>query len=293
MRALKRRRDPAPSKIVFRARRLWRSRPVRRMALIWAPLAVLTAIGAWAASQPAIRGAVEAKYAELRYEFRQRPEFAIRRVEIAGASAEVEAQLSAALGPLIGVSSLEVDARAVRELAENLGWVRAARVRMEAPETLYITVAERRPAVLWRMDDMLTLLDKDGEGIDIVGARAEREDLPLIAGRGADTPAAVREALALFAGAGPLTPMIRGLVRVGERRWNVVLQDGPTVLLPEQGALEAIGFLAALESTEQVLRRDLDQVDLRLHDRPTLRLRPDAVETLYKSRSPKAPGEDA
>lgn len=292
MRAVKR-RDPAPSKTGFRLRRLWRSRAFRRVVTLWIPCAAILGAGVWAASQPHLRALAMERYAELRHQFVQRPEFAIRRVVVSGASPLLEAELRAALGPALGASSLEIDARAVRAHAEALGWVAAARVRLEAPETLHLHIRERTPDLLWRRGEDLILLDRDGAEIDRAAARADWPELPVVAGTGANDPLAVDEALAIFAAAGGLAPRLRGLVRVGERRWNAVIQDGPTILLPETGAADAIGYAAALDEAEDLLARDVAQVDLRLSRRPTLRLGPDAVDSLAASRAPKAPGEDA
>ncbi|MFZ1340104.1 MAG: cell division protein FtsQ/DivIB, partial [Paracoccaceae bacterium] len=107
-------------------------------------------------------------------------------------------------------------------------------------------------------------------------------DLPLIAGEGAD--AATTEALALMAAAGPLTPRLRGLVRMGERRWDLVLDRDQRILLPSDNPVRALERLLALDHAQDILARDLMAIDLRNDARPTLRLTPFALNDLRRSQ---------
>ena len=103
-----------------------------------------------------------------------------------------------------------------------------------------------------------------------------------MAGKGADDQ--VEEALRLFAVAGPLEKRMRGLVRVGERRWDVVLDRGQRIMLPEEGAEQALERVIALEQVQDMLARDLVAVDLRLAARPTIRIAARAVDEWWRIR---------
>lgn len=297
MRALRRRffrRDPAPSRLAFRLKRRWRSPAFRRVIMVQAPVgAALIALGG-ALAQPDFRQAAMDRFETLRGEIVARPEFAIRRIEVRGASPAVATTVRATLEPWIGASSLAADAAAIREAVGALGWVENAGARLVAPETLIVTVRERTPALVWRMGPDLMLLDRDGERIAPLAVRADRPELPLIAGVGAER--AVADAQDVIAAAGGLAARIRGLVRIGERRWDVVFEDGPRVMLPASGGADAMSYVAALESGERVLSREVSHVDLRLDRRPTLRLTTDGVDGLEaarKSRESRKAGTDA
>ena len=101
-----------------------------------------------------------------------------------------------------------------------------------------------------------------------------------MAGDGADR--AVKEALQLYAAAGPLRGRIRGLVRVGERRWDAVLDRDQRILLPETGAVQALERVIALSEAQDMLERDLLVVDMRLAARPTIRLAEAAAEDWWR-----------
>jgi cell division protein FtsQ len=112
----------------------------------------------------------------------------------------------------------------------------------------------------------------------MIAERVDRSDLPLIAGDGAKD--AIDEALALFAAAAPIAPRVRGLVRMGERRWDMVLEEDARILLPAQGAVAGLERVIALHQAQEMLDRDIAIVDMRLGVRPTLRLNPPALTQL-------------
>jgi cell division protein FtsQ len=65
---------------------------------------------------------------------------------------------------------------------------------------------------------------------------------------------------------------VRASVLVADRRWNLWLDSGIDVRLPEFDADKALDRLAALERDDKLLSRDITVVDLRLHDRVTVQL---------------------
>ncbi|MGB0505975.1 MAG: cell division protein FtsQ/DivIB [Pikeienuella sp.] len=285
--------DPAPSKFWFRVNRMGRGKLFRRVVLVWLPITVVAASVAWLSGRVDVRDAVAGHYSTAMDYLAERPEFAVRRVAVVGAEGEVAAQIEAQLRPWLGGSSLRLDTAQLRTEIAALGWVEHAQVRLTASETLEATVVLRKPAAVWRQGEMLSLIDRQGAVISPLDTRAARADLPLVAGVGANEKAALTDALAIQDAAAGLAHRLRGLVRVGERRWDAVLQDGPRVLLPAEGAVEAMGYLVALQNGEDVVERDVSLIDLRIAGRPTLRLGPDAHDYLYELRQPKAEEEDA
>jgi cell division protein FtsQ len=146
------------------------------------------------------------------------------------------------------------------------------------------------PVVVWRSEAGLQLLDQGGVRVAEVDSRVRRPDLPLLAGEGA--AAHVPEALALLDAARPVLDRVRGLVRVGERRWDLVLDRNQVIRLPEEGALAALGRVMAMNAAEELLARDVAVVDLRDPRRPMLRLTEHAISELERLREEDL-GEDA
>ena len=159
--------------------------------------------------------------------------------------------------------------------------MKSADLRVRSGGILQVTITERKPVAVWRTEDGLLLVDETGRRVAGLVSRADRPDLPLIAGVGADS--ATPEALDLIAAAGPLAPRMRGLVRVGERRWDLVLDRNQRVLLPEKNPVQALERLLALDQAQDLMNRDILTVDLRSNHRPTLRLTPNALAELRRA----------
>jgi cell division protein FtsQ len=130
------------------------------------------------------------------------------------------------------------------------------------------------------------LLDAGGHPIRRVAYREDRPELPLIAGEGAERH--VPEVLTLAEAAAPLEDRLAGFVRMGDRRWDVVLAGGRRILLPESGAAAALDHAIALDRAKELLSRDVSVLDLRNPARPTLRLSAKAIQTLRDAREEDA-----
>ncbi|MEM6276861.1 MAG: cell division protein FtsQ/DivIB, partial [Pseudomonadota bacterium] len=95
---------------------------------------------------------------------------------------------------------------------------------------------------------------------------------------------AVEEALALVQAAGPIASRMRGLRRMGERRWDVVLDRDQIIQLPESDPVRALERVILLDQAQDLLARDISHVDVRNPRRPTLRLAKESLEELYRIR---------
>ncbi|MBM9594608.1 cell division protein FtsQ/DivIB [Rhodobacteraceae bacterium MCCB 386] len=258
--------------------------PLFWRALLWGlPLAlVLGGTGLWLSDADRRQALVEGA-TELRRQIEERPEFMVQIMAVEGASDPLAAEIREILHLRLPVSSFDLDLQEVRDLVAALDPVAGVRVAVRPGGVLQVDVEERVPAIVQRRSEGLVLLDATGHPVAPLAAREDRADLPLVAGTGASR--AVPEALALYAAAEPIAPEMRGLVRVGERRWDVVLSGGRRILLPEAGALRALDQAIALHQAQDLLTRDVDVVDLRNPRRPTLRLGRHGTEQLLQARS--------
>ncbi len=284
------RRDPAPSRLKYRLTRIWLRPGVRRAVNFGVPMAV-GVLAAWTLmAEFDLKGRALEVWQTARDAVIEQPRFTIREIAVPDVSPDLAEQIRIAAFVPLPVSSLEVNVGQVRTRVESLAAVERARVRALASGVLEIRAIERVPVLVWRAPEGLQLLDKNGVRVAEVDSRLRRPDLPLIAGEGAS--AHVPEALALIDAALPVLPRIRGLVRVGERRWDVVLDRDQVISLPEEDALAALERVMALHVGEDLLGRDLSVVDMRDPRRPMLRLNEHAAAELIRLRT-IAMGEDA
>ncbi|WP_114965224.1 cell division protein FtsQ/DivIB [Alkalilacustris brevis] len=277
------RRDPAPSRIAYRLHRLWLTPLFRALLRVGLPaFALVFALGA-VFSDAERRAQVVGVWQDLRDAVEARPEFQVTRMEVRGASPTVEAAMHA-LGPqAFPVSSFHLDLAGLRAEFEALDAVARADLQLRAGGLLDVRIAEREPAIVWRSREGLELLDAEGFRIARLRSRAARADLPLIGGDGAD--AAVPEALALIAAAAPLGARVIGLTRMGERRWDLVLDRDQRVMLPEREPIAALERVIVQTQTQELLERDVEAVDMRNPARPTVRLSQQALSELRRIRA--------
>ncbi|MGP9805598.1 cell division protein FtsQ/DivIB [Paracoccus sp. NSM] len=284
------RRDPAPSRLTYRLQRMWLTPLYRRVVRVGLPAFVLAMVaGLWMADEDR-RVRVTEAIASVVTQIQSREEFQVRMMTIEGASPVVDRALRAMLPVDLPASSFEIDLPALRLQVMQLDAVESIDLRIRPGGILSAVVKEREPAILWRHARGIEILDGGGHRVASVTSREVRPDLPLISGEGADR--ATAEALALFDAAGPILPRVRGLVRRGERRWDLVLDHDQRILLPATGAVTALEAVIALDRAEDMLGRDIAVVDLRHPSRPVLRLGVDARNTIRQARGLPLLGPD-
>jgi cell division protein FtsQ len=281
--------DPAPSRLRYRLHRLWLRPWIRAVAKFGPPLAAL-ALSVWTiAGNQEIRDAISAKAADLRKSFAGIPELAVRDIDVPDVSEDLRKQILEVASVDVPLSSLDIDVESLRERVAAIDAVQSANVRIRTDGVLEIDITERTPVAVWRQDGALYLVDAEGYKVARLAARGLRSDLLLIAGEGA--PQAVQEAEDLVAASGPLAGRIRGLVRQGERRWDIVLDRNLVIALPETDPQAALERVIALDQAHDLLERDILVIDMRDERRPVLRLSGQAVEELRRIRS-DVPGEE-
>lgn len=277
-------RDPAPSIWSYRAQRLWLTPLFRRMVRVGLPVgAVAVGLGLFFADEHS-RTAFFGQLQTLRDSIESRPEFRVNAMVITDASPAVEDDIRDHLALSFPLSSFDLDLTALRSRIEALPAVAQADLRIQAGGYLSVIIRERVPVAIWQTGEGSALIDAEGHFVADLAARELDVPLPLIGGEGADL--VVDEALALYAAAAPLADRLLGLVRIGERRWDVVLMDGRRILLPETGAVQALDRALGLHDATDILNRDVQRLDLRDADRVSVTLSPAAMEALRGAQSP-------
>ena len=211
----------------------------------------------------------------------------VNQVLIEGRANTPEPLLRAALGVNKGDPILGFSVEQARQRIQSLSWVEHAAVERRLPGTVVVFLQERRPFAIWQHQGKFVLIDRAGQ---IVANQdvAQFRQLPLVVGAGA--PAAAAELLDALTARPALQARIVAAVRVGERRWNLLMKSGTDVLLPEGHAEAALDRLMQLQQDHAVLDRPLAAIDMRLPDRLVLRPRPDSrSDTAANPNAPKKP----
>ncbi len=277
------RSDPAPSRWAWRMQRLMLTPGFRFALRAGLPFCVMLAAGTWYLADDARRGKIEQVVAEARNSVETRPEFMVALMAIDGVEDQLATHIREAVPLDFPMSSFDLDLTRIRETITAIPAIKSAAVRIRPGGILQVDASPRIAVALWRTQDGLFLIDEGGIFVAQATARDARPDLPLVAGEGANEH--VAEALALVEAAAPLGDRLRGVVRVGARRWDIVLDRDQRILLPETRALQALERVIALEGAQDVLSRDIARVDMRLPKRPTVKMNKAATEHWWTSQT--------
>ncbi|WP_298674612.1 cell division protein FtsQ/DivIB [uncultured Sphingomonas sp.] len=156
---------------------------------------------------------------------------------------------------------LAVDLQAVRKRLLAYGWIADAYVSRRFPDRLLIHIVEREPAAIWQNEGQLTLIDADGTLLDPVDPAHMPPGLPLVIGPGAAQQEAGYQKL--LAAAPALRPRVRAATWVGNRRWDLTFDSGETLLLPQDGAAQALVKFAEMEGARPLLGKGWIRFDMR------------------------------
>ncbi|HTG19896.1 MAG TPA: FtsQ-type POTRA domain-containing protein, partial [Reyranella sp.] len=149
--------------------------------------------------------------------------FKLTDVTVEGRDYVEKSAILAALDVKPGDSLLGIDLQASRQKLEAIDWVESATVERRLPDTLYVTLKERRAVAIWQNGAEYTLIDTDGRTVRASRMPPGAETLLLLGGAGA--PEHVGELLLLLAYEPTVARQLRAAVWVGQRRWNLILTN--------------------------------------------------------------------
>jgi cell division protein FtsQ len=201
--------------------------------------------------------------------------FAVDQIKVVGNQRTSEIDVLGALGLDGWTSLIGFDVGQARERVAQLPWVEQAAVRKVYPHTLEVKIAERAPFALLQQGSKLDVIERSGRVI-VPYSGGKDALLPLLVGSDAAAPAP--EFLAEIDRYPDFASRIKAYIRVGGRRWDLRLENGITVKLPEEDEAQAIADIVRLEHEKGLLERDIVTVDMRISNRLIVELTPDGVK---------------
>lgn len=270
--------DPAPSRVAYRIMRLLL---IPRLRLIFtlgfpsllifcATLGLFININVWEN--------ISAIKKDLKLAFVERPEFMIKVASIDGSSDELANEIREILPLDFPVSYFDLDIKYLHKVVNEIPAVASAAIKISAGGVLQINVAEKSPAFIWRKDNVMSVIDETGSFIRIANSRVDYPKLPLVVGEAADL--AVSEISSLMQANEYFKDHVRAFIRVGERRWDLILENNVRIMLPQREFLAAFDRLMLMNEAGQLLSGRLSNIDMRLVVRPTVRVDTVSVDPL-------------
>lgn len=270
--------DPAPSRVAYRIMRLLL---IPRLRLIFtlgfpsllifcATLGLFININVWEN--------ISAIKKDLKLAFVERPEFMIKVASIDGSSDELANEIREILPLDFPVSYFDLDIKYLHKVVNEIPAVASAAIKISAGGVLQINVAEKSPSFIWRKDNIMSVIDETGSFIRIANSRVDYPKLPLVVGEAADL--AVSEISSLMQANEYFKDHVRAFIRVGERRWDLILENNVRIMLPQKEFLAAFDRLMLMNDAASLLSGRLSNIDMRLVVRPTVRVDTVSVDPL-------------
>ncbi len=203
---------------------------------------------------------------------------AVRHVVIRGNERLSAGEVEAMVADMRGQNIFRVDLGHFDQRLTELPWVAGATLRRVLPGTIEVTVTERRPMAIARVNDQLYLVDDTGVIIDQFGPQYREFDLPIVDGlvevagdqhRVEASGAALAARLIATLRTWPAMNRQVSEIDVTDPSDAVILlgDDGIAVHLGEEHLLARLKTYVELAPTLHERLKAIDAVDMRFDDR--------------------------
>lgn len=159
-----------------------------------------------------------------------------------------------------GDSLFAVNIEDAQKTLENNPWVQAAIVERRLPNTIYIVVVERKPIAIWQYNQQLYLIDEEGKRISDQEISKFKGLLHVV---GLDANIYASSLIKSLDKSPSIAKMVVSGVRYGQRRWDLNLQQGITIKMPEKDFDQAYDYLNSLDKAGKLFDQNHAVLDLR------------------------------
>jgi cell division protein FtsQ len=192
--------------------------------------------------------------------------FGISEIHLAGNSRVPPESILAALGMKPGESIFAAKLAEARTRIMALDWIASADVVRRYPDSIFVNVVEKRPFALWQSPSLgngrggVAVVERAGDVITTQGVEKFAR-LPKLIGAGA--PVVAPDLVDAVMAHRAVAARVAAYEYVSQRRWNLILNDGVVVKLPEAGWRKELDALEHLIVDSGILERDVTEIDLR------------------------------
>lgn len=202
--------------------------------------------------------------------FSSKTQLTIQNASITGHVYTHKADVIEAMNLTQGGSIFDIDLDEALANIQELPWVKEASIQRILPNSLHIQLVEKEPLVSWQNNYKYLPIDTTGKPI-----HDEKTILShLILVVGADAPQHSPDLIKQLQAFPKIMQRVKSAVRIGGRRWNLILDDintGAQIYLPDTDIYLALQRLDKLQEESHLLDKDLEKIDVRFSDRLIVR----------------------
>jgi cell division protein FtsQ len=256
------------SRVNYRLERLWLTPIIRNFIRFGLPIFLIIIICSTYFSKSDNLDILKVSWREFRENIKNRPEFLINLIKIDGVKHRVSNEIRTVMNLDLPISSYDLDLENIKNKVQLMSTVETANMFI-ADNIIHVEIRERKPSIIWQNNNNFEILDANGISISSVNSRDKHLNLPLIAGQGANKH--VKQALFIYHYNLIFSDQLIGLVRVGNRRWNMDLINNRKVMLPSEGINKALKKMIELNSIHEFSFKNFNVLDLRNINRVIIR----------------------
>ena len=265
------------SRVNYRLERLWLTPIIRGLIRYGIPVFLIIIICCAYFSKSDNLDIFKVSWREFRENIKNRPEFLINLIKIDGVNHRISNEIRSVMNLDLPISSYDFDLENIKSKVQLMNIVETANLFI-ADNIIHVEILERKPSIIWQNNDNLEILDANGISISSVNSRQKHLNLPLIAGQGANKH--VKEALFIYHHNLIFSEQLIGLVRVGNRRWNMNLINDRRVMLPSEGVNKALKKMIELNFVYEFSSKNFNVLDFRNINRVIIRKNNEPTQTI-------------
>lgn len=200
--------------------------------------------------------------------------FVVRDILVEGRVNTDPALIMGLLNTQKGDALFAFDPHKAQALLSEIKWIDSVSVYRRLPYTIYVGIREKQPAAIWDYKGDRALIDRFGT--IITKNNLNRFDGVLVVD-GADAPDHLAALLTELAVYPDIEARVRRASWVGERRWNIALENGVVIKLPENDMSLALRMLDDAQKDDGLLDKVLESIDVRQPGKIVVKTKPGAT----------------
>lgn len=144
-------------------------------------------------------------------------------------------------------------------------WIKNLTLHKGMPDKISINVCYKKAIAIFQKKSKFALIDNEGNHIEFIDIKKAKLKLPLVIGTNANVKA--NDILTVLSSYPNILTRVKVLSYIRERRWDVILNNGIIVKLPEDGIAKALDSVDTILRQTSINRSSLCAIDLRVQDK--------------------------
>ena len=187
--------------------------------------------------------------------------FKIKNIEISGVNHLNKNDIIKIINAYNNINIFNVNIKNIYKEIKNNTWTNKASIEIIYPNTIKISLTEKKPVAIWQNKYGNFLITKSGDVIFEKNLKEFKNYLPIVIGQNAHKNA--HSILNVLSINKDFIKNIWSLTYVNERRWDIHFNQGLTIRLPSDSVEKAWKKVLYLDKKFNILNLELTELDLR------------------------------